>query len=168
MKLRESEGRTWRDVAAIAAIVALLPLLIAIAVVMLAAYVVWSAFLHLVIWTWWCLRGRDILVVYSESPIWHDYIEQRILPFLGDRAVVLNWSRRKQWRPALARAAFLHFGGGRQFNPLVVVFRPLRPTKTFRFWQPFRDFKHGRPDALRALEDQVFSLIGVRRPEPPA
>jgi hypothetical protein len=39
----------------------------------------------------------------------------------------------------------------------------LRRTKTFRFWQPFRDFKHGRPDALRTMEGEVFSLIGVRK-----
>jgi hypothetical protein len=141
----------------------MLPLLLAIVVVMLAGFVVWSTLLHLAIWTWWCLRGRDILVVYSESPIWHDYIEQHVLPLLAGRAVVLNWSRRAEWPPTLARAAFHHFGGSREFNPLVVVFRPLRRTKTFRFWQPFRDFKHGRPDALRTMEGEVFSLIGVRK-----
>jgi len=40
--------------------------------------------------------GRDILLVYSDSPIWHDYIEERILPHLGERAVVLNWSQCRQ------------------------------------------------------------------------
>jgi hypothetical protein len=44
-----------------------------------------------------------------------------------------------------------------------VVFRPLRRARVFRFWQPFRDFKHGDPEPLRRLEKELFELIGVRR-----
>jgi len=139
-------------------------LLIAVGVIALLAFAVASACMHVVVWTWWCLRGRDILFVYSDSPIWRDYVEQNILPYLGDRAVVLNWSQRKQWRLSVARLAFHHFGGYRQFNPLAVVFRPFRRTRTFRFWEPFRDFKHGRPAALHTMELEFFSLIGVQGP----
>ena len=121
--------------------------------------------LHLAIWTCWCLRGRDILFVYSESPIWRDYIEDRILPALGKRAIVLNWSERRRWPFSLKRLAFHHFGGYRQFNPLGVVFRPFHRTRTFRFWEPFREFKHGRPSALQAMEQEFFLAGGVRRPE---
>jgi len=145
-------------------VVPLVPLLIAVGVIALLAFAVASACMHVVVWTWWCLRGRDILFVYSDSPIWRDYVEQNILPYLGDRAVVLNWSQRKQWRLSVARLAFHHFGGYRQFNPLAVVFRPFRRTRTFRFWEPFRDFKHGRPAALHTMELEFFSLIGVQGP----
>jgi hypothetical protein len=68
----------------------------------------------------------------------------------------------------LARVAFHHFGGWREFNPLAVVFRPLRRTRTFRFWQPFRDFTHGYPEALHRIESEFFALIGVQRHEPSA
>jgi hypothetical protein len=75
----------------VAAIIPLLPLLIAFAVIAMVAFAVSSVCMHVTVWTWWCLRGRDILFVYSDSPIWHDYVEQHILPYLGERAVVLNW-----------------------------------------------------------------------------
>jgi len=116
--------------------------------------------LHLAIWCVWCLRGRDILVVSSDSPVWHDYIEQNVLPRLGSRAVVLNWSRRKEWRWSLARAAFFYFAGRREYVPLAVVFRPFRWTRTFRFWKPFRDYKHGRSEALQEMEREFFELTG--------
>ena len=83
---------------------------------------------------------EDPLFVYSDSPIWHEYIVQHFLPYLGERAVILNWSDRKLWRFSLARIAFRHFGGNREFNPLAVVFRPFGRTQAFRFWQPFRSF----------------------------
>ena len=147
----------------VALIIPLVPVIIAIAAVALVLFVVSTICLHIAIWTWWCLRGRDVLFVYSDSPIWRDYVEERILPYLGERAVVLNWSERKRLRVSLARLAFHHFGGYRQFNPLAVVFRPFRRTRTFRLWQPFRDFKHGRPEALRQMESEFFKLIGIER-----
>jgi hypothetical protein len=119
--------------------------------------------LHIIIWSWWCLRGRDVLFVYSDSPVWHDYVEQHIMPQLGERAVILNWSKRRRWRFSLAKMAFCHFGGYGQFNPLGVVFRPFRSSKEFRFWQPFRDFKHGHPEALHRMESDFFGYIGVPR-----
>ncbi len=151
----------WWQVALIAL---LLPLVIACAVATAILFLASSVFLHIAIWTWWCLRGRDVLFVYSDSPIWRDYIEERVLPHLGPRATVLNWSRRKQWRFSLSRLAFYHFGGSRQFNPLAVVFKPFHRTRTFRFWEPFRDYKQGHPDALHALERELFEAAGIERP----
>ena len=146
------------------------PLFILIAPLLLVGVVLWlvffwspTFFLHIAVWSWWCVRGRDILFVYSDSPIWHDYIEEQVLPRLGERAVVLNWSQRTGWRFSLARLVFYHFGGYQEFNPLAVVFRPFRRTRTFRFWQPFRDFKHGHPEALQQMESEFFGLIGVSR-----
>jgi hypothetical protein len=144
-----------------ALIIPFIPVIIAVAAIALAFFVVSTVCLHITIWTWWCLRGHDILFVYSDSPVWREYIDEHLLPHLGERAVVLNWSERKRWRVSLARLAFHHFGGYRQFNPLAVVFRPFRRTRTFRFWQPFRNFKHGRPEALRRMESEFFELIEI-------
>ncbi len=141
----------------------LAPLLLILLLVVLVLYVVSTICLHIVIWCWWCPRGRDILFVYSDSPIWHDYIEQNVLPYLGERAIVLNWSQRKRWRFSLTRMAFYHFGNYREFNPLGIVFRPFRPTRTFRFWKPFRDFKHGHPEALQRTEREFFRFIGIHK-----
>ena len=144
-------------------LIVLSPVILVAVAVVLVLFVITSICLHLLIWSLWCVRGRDILLVYSDSPVWHDYIEQRLLPPIRERAVVLNWSQRKRWKLSLARIAFHHFGGYREFNPLAVVFRPFRPTRKFRFWRPFRDWKHGRPGKLEKMEHEFFSLIGVQR-----
>ena len=39
----------------------------------------------------------QLLFVWSESPAWKDRIQTGLLPKLGHRAVVLNWSQRAQW-----------------------------------------------------------------------
>lgn len=155
------DSQRWRNLKwwQVAAAISLLPLFVAYVVIWLACSLIWSVSLHLLIWIWWCPRGRDVLFVYSDSPVWHDYIEAQILPRLGERAVILNWSQRQHWPISLARLAFSHFGRDRQFNPLAIVFRPFRRTRTFRFWQPFRDFKHGRPNELHKMEGEFFGLI---------
>ena len=163
---RPKQKLPWWQIAVLIPVFLLYALLyLAVALPLLALY---SLCLRIAVWSWWCLRGRDILFVYSDSPVWHDYIEQRILPRLGKRAIALNWSQRKRWRFSLKRIAFYHFGGDREFNPLAVVFRPFRRTRTFRFWQPFRDFKHGRPEELQKMEDEFFALIEMQRPNSPA
>lgn len=138
-----------------------LPLVAVVVVCYLAGYAVAWLVLHLMIWTWWNARGRDVLFVYSNSPVWLPHIEHNILPYLDRRALVLNWSERKRWRFSLARLAFRFFGGRREFNPLAVVFRPFRRTRIFRFWMAFRDLKHGRPEALEALESGFLDCIGL-------
>src|SRR6185503_18999997 len=87
------------------------PLLLLVVVLWLVFFLASTVFLHIAVWSWWCIRGRDILFVYSDSPIWHDYIEEQVLPPLGERAVVLNWSQRTRWRFSLSRMAFYLFGG---------------------------------------------------------
>jgi len=46
-----------------------------------------------------------------------------------------------------------------RFNPLVVVFRPLRWAKTYRFLKPFKDYKRGKPAALETLESHLFEYL---------
>ena len=159
MESRESKFKWWQ----LALIISLAPVIIILTTVALLFFVVSTVCLHIAIWMWWCLRGRDILFVYSDSPIWREYIDQSILPHIGERAVVLNWSERKRRRVSLARLAFHHFGGYRQFNQLAVVFKPIRRTRKFRFWQPFRDFKHGHAEALHHMEAEFFALIGIQK-----
>lgn len=79
-----------------------------------------GALLYLAVWLVWCVRGRYVLLVYSDSPIWRDYFKNEIIPVLDKRAVTLNWSQRKRWRLSLAVLAFRRFGGRREFNPLAV------------------------------------------------
>ena len=128
-------------------------------VVAIAFHLLAGLLLHVAAWCCWCLRGRYVLFVYSDSPIWHGYIEEHMVPRLGERAVVLNWSHRSRWRRTLAVLAFRYFGGYRAFNPMAVVFRPFRFARCFRFYEPFREFKHGKSDAVATMERELYELV---------
>ena len=146
-----------------------LKILLAISLVVILAplvlFVVLTWLLHgvalnVLVWLCWCTRGRHLLLIYSDSPIWHDYVEEHLIPRLPPTTVVLNWSERRTWRwHALPVMIFRYFGGTREFNPMVVAFRPLRWTKTFRFWKPFQDYKHGNPRSLEKEEHRLFSFV---------
>jgi hypothetical protein len=98
--------------------------------------------------------------VCSDSPNWKEHIEQQILPRLPQNAVVLNWSRRTQWpRFSLGVRLFRAFAGNREFNPIALVFGRFRLVERFRFWQPFRDAKHGKDESLRVLEAALFERL---------
>ena len=151
-------GRCSGAVVGVCLLVLLSPLLILVAVVL---YVLSGFVLYVAIWLGWCARGRHVLLVYSDSPIWHEYIENEILPRLEGRAVILNWSERKQWKKSLAVLAFKRFGGWRAFNPLAVVFRPFQFAKVFRFFEPFQDFKHGDPGKVEKMKTELFEALDV-------
>jgi len=135
-----------------------LVLFLPIGLVLLLAYLLFGLFLHVAVWVTWLPRGKSILIVTSDSPVWTQYMADRIVSVLMQKAVVLNWSERSQWLtlPSIQVMLFRYFGRGREFNPLVVVFRPLRLARVFRFWKPFKDYKHGRPDALEHLTSHVL------------
>lgn len=130
-----------------------------IIVLALGLYLVAGILLHIAAWCVWCARGRDVLLVYSNSPIWQSYFEEELIPRLGQRAVILNWSQRRAWRCSLSVAAFGFFGGSRDYNPMAVVFRPFRVARMFRYYKPFRDFKHGKPEGVAEMTDQLFALL---------
>jgi hypothetical protein len=121
----------------------------------------WGAFLYLAIWLTWA--RRRVLFVYSNSSIWKEYMEREILPYIQDRAVILNWSERRNWRPSLAVLAFRYFGGYRNFNPIGMVFRPFRFVKTYRFFEAFKSFKHGDPRKVEEIKKELFEILGLKR-----
>ena len=159
---RPSRPTGARRILLLAALLLLSPLILAFVFVFSILWALVSIVLSLLVWLLWCPRGRDILFVYSDSPVWHDYIEERILPRIEGRAVVLNWSDRRLWLESysLASLVFRHFGGYREYNPMALYFRPLRWHRRFPFWKTFRDLKHGKPESLNRAEDEFFRAIG--------
>ena len=141
-------------------VILFLPAVVPLASVAIVLLLLYKATLYLLIWVLWLPRGKDVLFVYSDSPIWHEYMATEILPLVQERAVVLNWSERKKWRRwSLGVAVFHHFGGGREFNPLVVLFRPVRLARVFRFWSAFKDWKQGcREPVERLRQDLLIAL----------
>jgi hypothetical protein len=71
-------------------------LLLPFVIPVLALYGLYGLILHLYIWLTWSIPGRRILFVYSNSPVWKDYIEAEILPRLPKTGLVLNWSEPKE------------------------------------------------------------------------
>ena len=112
------------------------------------------------------LPGRPLLLVYSNSPNWKEHIEQRLLPLIADRAVVLNYSERASWhrRAPLAVRVWRHFAGDREFNPCVIAFPPSGAPQVIRLFGAFRDLKHGNPEALQKAEATVMQFLGAHGP----
>jgi len=156
---RTKKRRQLPDTLGLLLFIILLPLTVVFLPLYLAFYLVYGIFLYLSVWWRWCAHGHYVLFVYSDSPVWHDYIEEHIVPRLGERAVVLNWSQRSRWKRTLAVMAFRYFGGLRKFNPMAVVFRPFRLARRFRFYEPFREFKHGKTEAVTKMEGDLFELV---------
>jgi hypothetical protein len=151
----------------IAALILLLrPLRIGVAV--LAGLVVTGWVCHALYGYWlrsrwnrtWGRAGKRILLVYSRSPNWQEYIEQNWLPRLEGRAVLLDWSDRATWRRPvpLEVRAFRYWAGHREFNPLAILFPERGRVGTVRFWRAFREFKHGRDMELRKAERELFGF----------
>lgn len=139
-------------------LVLLSPLILLLAVIWFVAAVV----LHLATVLLWVPRGRKVVFVYSDSPVWKDYIERNILPRLPETAAILNWSERKHWGSFnLAVWLFRFYAGGREYNPLGLIIHPLWGPKVFRFWRAFRDFKHGNIDALQRQEAAFLEEVGT-------
>lgn len=137
-------------------------------------------------------HGRDVrgILVYSNSPNWQTYVEQEWLPRLDGRLVIMNWSERARWaKDYPVEAKLFRQLGNREFNPAAIVFRPVTRGQLFRRWlraireldplrmlapyepsmdmvrffQPFRDHKHGRDHTLRAAEHRLWTLLGDER-----
>ncbi|MFZ1135474.1 MAG: hypothetical protein WAN69_11025 [Candidatus Korobacteraceae bacterium] len=145
--------RVWQAVF----IILLLPLLLPLTALAVTLWFLHRVTLYLLVWLLWLPKGKDILFVYSDSPIWKEYMIQQLLPLMDQRAVVLNWSERSKWRKwSLAVRVLRSFGGGREFNPMVILFRPLRRAQTFRFWSAFKEWKHGETDSVERLRNELF------------
>lgn len=143
-----------------ALILVILPIILPLAAIAVASLLIYRASLYLLIWVIWLPKGKDVLLVYSDSPIWHEYMTTQVLPLVQSRAVVLNWSQRKSWPHwSLAVAVFHHFGGAGDFNPLVVLFEPLRAARVFRYWSAFKDWKQGYKGHVEQVTQDLLAYL---------
>jgi hypothetical protein len=107
------------------------------------------------------LNGRRIVLVYSRSPNWQEYIETNWLPKLERHASVVDWSERRAWKflaPVDVRMFRFH-SGDKDFNPIAILFPAGRRARKVRFHQAFRDYKHGKDRRLREAEQELFSFV---------
>jgi hypothetical protein len=116
----------------------------------------------------WADRGKDLILVYSDSPHWRGHVEHTWLPRWGQRAVVLNWSERRTWSEHASSevALFRAYGGSREFNPLAIVVSSSGHVHVVRFWKAFQARKHGKPELLAQAEAKLDDYLrGSESPE---
>lgn len=139
-------------------IISLLAILLAPVVIVL--YWLHRMALYGLIWLLWLPRGKDVLLVYSDSTIWYDYMTTQVVPFVQNRAVILNWSERRKWSKwSFPVHVFRSFGGTNEFNPMVAVFRPFRRVRMFRFWAAFKEWKHGDTEPVTRLREDLLQSL---------
>ena len=147
------------------ALIPLMPLLLAALVLAIPFGMAWvckATWLGYLVRRRWYPQGKYLLFVYSDSRMWKPYIETEILPRVGEKAVVMNWSERSEWNHkenSLAMQVFGHWGGAKRFNPVAITFLPWWKPVVFRFWYAFKQLQHGKDKALKALEAELFKLV---------
>lgn len=109
--------------------------------------------------------GRDLLLVYSNSPHWQSYVEANWMPRWLTRAVILNWSERVTWNRKQPEVALFHaLATQREYNPLAIVVPSRGRPIVVRFWKAFRDYKHGRDRALKQQEAELERWLALHPP----
>jgi len=169
MKVRTQEpvrpATQPRRVPLVAVVVLTAPVWLAVLLAIALVRLVHVMVLYAMVWLWWIGRARRrVLFVYSDSPNWKEYVEANILPKLPKNTVILNWSNRAQWpRFSFPVALFRCFAGSQEFNPIGLVFDRFDLVERYRFWQPFRDAKHGRVEALQFVETRFLEHAATDR-----
>lgn len=103
-------------------------------------------------------RGAVGILVYSDSPNWKPYIEERWLPVVGSRLLILNWSERRTWDPTPEIRLFHAFTGDENFNPVAILLTRRHPL-VFEFHSAFKNAKHGNTEGVEMLQRQLFDEL---------
>ncbi len=142
---------TRRRVARFAFIGLLLPVIVPLAIVGLILRFLNKVVVYLLVWMWWLPKGKDVLYVSSDSPIWKEYMESEVFPLVAERAIVLSWSTRSKWpKWSFAVRVFRTFGRGRDFNPMVVLFHPSAVQRFFASCLHLKSENTATPQALNS------------------
>ncbi|MEM9702124.1 MAG: hypothetical protein AAF907_06745 [Planctomycetota bacterium] len=139
----------------------LLLVMLAVAFPILLTFVLRDVLVTIAVWLSWLPRGKDTLVVYSNSPHWQVYFESIVTPSIAERCYVLSWSERKTWPVLDLRViAFNCLAGDREYNPIVIVFKPFRRARAFSFYRAMRDVKHNNHAAVRETVKDLSDCLG--------
>ena len=158
---RERGGKALGRVATIL----LFPLVAAMAVisfvVLLAGLPLLFAYkilLRILVLRYWIREGKDVLFVYSDSPVWREYMLNEVLPLVRERAVVLNCSEQKRWKFSLAKLLFYAYKSNRNWNPMVLVFPRIGRVRQIRFHDAFKSYKATRGPVDEMRESLIREL----------
>ncbi len=107
-------------------------------------------------------NGKRIIFVTSNSPIWHDYLENKWINIITKYAYILNWSERNQWNNSQWEIRmFRHWGGDRDMVPMFIIYVNYFHIQKFRLYKPFIEYKHGKDRNLSNIEINIEKSISA-------
>lgn len=126
----------------------------------------WQAYGKLLILLFLLQQGKHEIhgvLVTSDSPVWKDYIQENWLDRFGSHFIVLNASRRSQWRNSPATRLYFFFCPQQEnYCPVVILLQGFHHPRVYRFFYAFRDHKHGNDTALLKLEEDLARELNRR------
>ncbi len=104
----------------------------------------------------WISNGKNVLVVYSESKIWKEYFEKKLIPQIENTAVILNWSLRHKSRDNEKTLALevLKFFRKQWYYPVAFIFGNNADIQIFDFHESYiKMIKSGTGEYKKMEED---------------
>lgn len=109
----------------------------------------------------WKGKGARGIVIYSDSPVWKEYIENRWLAAAGDQLEAVNISRHHHWRPSLAGLLFeAHVAARKRPSLPAALILSERPI-LLDFHGSFLDHEAGDDEQLKKGEQRLARELGV-------
>jgi hypothetical protein len=104
--------------------------------------------------------GKDLLLVYTDSPHWRPYIEEHWVRRWEKRAVIFN--RSEPWQPGqLESRLWRSMAGILEHTPVAIVIPARGRPSVIRFFRAFRDFKHHKERRLHEAERALESALAA-------
>ena len=106
-------------------------------------------------------ENKHILFAYSDSPHWKEYIENNIEPVIADKTIFINRSQDSEWKKnnLLESKVIKHWGGDKEYNPIAIIFPRKGKINVVRFYQAFKDYKHGNTALLNEKELELYEKL---------
>jgi hypothetical protein len=101
--------------------------------------------------------GKVGIIAYTNNRKWASHVEERLLPRLASKTIVVDRSD-AQWKSRfpLEHAVIRHWGGRREYNPIVIAFPSTGAPRVFRLYEAFQETRRGdRAD----LEKQTALIL---------
>lgn len=110
---------------------------------------------------WWKGKGARCILIYSDSPIWKSYIENRWLPAAGDQLELINISQHHHWKPSLAGLLLeAHLAARKRPSLPAALILSERPI-LLDFHGSFLDHEAGDDEQLKKGEQRLTRALGI-------
>lgn len=127
------------------------------------AYGIGWIWAHLLAWSW--APGPWAVFVYSDSPAWRVFCEEKVIPLLPPGSEPLNWSERHKWHWSIPVFLARFFGSRSTYQPVGLVVARFKRVQVFRFWEGFQELKKGNSLNLEHELQNFLSALKVSAPD---